>query len=240
MIDMGRIRAVVFDVDGTLYRQGPLRRAILRRLLMHIAARPAGSVRTFRALTAYRRAQEILRGVRVDGPLESAQLNLACKLSGNTPEVVATIVERWMHEEPLRLLERFVEPALRTLLSTARSHGLRLAALSDYPAAAKLEAMRLTEFFEVVVTAQHPAVNCFKPDPTGLALVLSQLGVKADQALYVGDRSDVDARVASAAGVSGVIIVGRRYKSPVRADFAPATDHRDLHRMLFSQTSEAS
>jgi HAD superfamily hydrolase (TIGR01549 family) len=232
-VDPKRVKTIVFDVDGTLYRQSPLRRAMLVRLLLHAATRPGSSLGTFRALRAYRHAQEILRGAAVEGALAAAQLRLACERAGQSEERVAPIVARWMEEEPLDILERFVEPALRTLLTEARTRGIRLGVFSDYPATAKLAAMRLSEFFEVVVTAQDPAVNRFKPDPSGLVEALRRLGTEPKSALYVGDRHDVDAPVAHAAGVP-CVIVGGRTETKLPRSFASVSNYGELHSMLFS------
>jgi FMN phosphatase YigB (HAD superfamily) len=151
--------------------------------------------------------------------------------------VVARIVARWMDEEPLPLLERFVEPALRTLLAAARDRGLRLGVLSDYPPTAKLSAMQLTEYFDVVVSAQDAAVNRFKPHPSGLVEALRRLGAQPDQALYVGDRHDVDGPVARTLGVP-CVIVGRRGSPSASDGWIPVTDYTQLHAMLFSPASE--
>lgn len=228
------LAAIVFDVDGTLYRQAPLRRAMLVRLLGEALLRPHRAVPTFRALSAYRHAQELLRDAPVEGGLAAAQMRLACERSGQTESVLAPIVTRWMDREPLALLDRFVEPALRTLLGSARSRGLRLGVLSDYPAEAKLEAMRLTEFFDVVVSAQDAAVNRFKPDPSGLVETLRRLGVGPSQALYVGDRHDVDGPAARAAGVPCVIVGGRRSTPDASRHWTSVADYHELKAKLFS------
>jgi HAD superfamily hydrolase (TIGR01509 family) len=235
-IDPKRVTTLVFDVDGTLYEQGGLRRAMLVRLLAHAFTHPAGGVATVRALRAYRHAQELLRFAVVEGALGEAQIRLACERSGQASHAVAAVVDRWMHREPLDLLERFVMPGLRTLLETAKDRGLRLGVLSDYPAAAKLEAMKLAEFFDVVVCAQDASVNRFKPDPSGLVETLRRLGASPGQALYVGDRLDVDASVARAAGVP-CVLVGRRGGS-VSTHAASIANYRELHTRLFPALSE--
>ena len=229
------LAAIVFDVDGTLYRQAPLRRAMMLRLLGDALLKPHRAVATFRALSAYRHAQELLREAPIVGELAAAQMRLACERSGQTESVLAPIVARWMDREPLALLERFVEPALRTLLGSARNRGLRLGVLSDYPADAKLEAMRLTEFFDVVVSAQDAAVNRFKPDPSGLVETLRRLGVAPSQALYVGDRHDVDGPAARAAGVRCVIVGDRRPSTPdASGHWTSVADYHELYAKLFS------
>jgi FMN phosphatase YigB (HAD superfamily) len=253
--DLKRLTTIVFDVDGTLYEQSGLRRAMFLRLLRHVATHPGEGIAVFRALRAYRHAQELLRGASIDGTLAEAQIRLACERSGQPSHALAAIVDRWMEREPLDLLERFVMPGLRPFLAAAKDRGLRLGVLSDYPATAKLEAMKLTEFFEVVVSAQDAGVNRFKPDPSGLAEALRRLGAVPSQALYVGDRYDVDASVASAAGVACVIVGKGRVPGVTKdgenlpdvsgplsglADRASAgfANYGDLHTMLFPVDSE--
>jgi HAD superfamily hydrolase (TIGR01549 family) len=237
--DPKQLKAIVFDVDGTLYRQRPMQRAMLLRLAREAVLRPTSAVATFRALKAYRRAQEDLRGARGEGALAGEQLRLASERSGQTAHAVAEIVTRWMEQEPLTLLEGFVEPDLRPLLEVARRRGLRLGVFSDYPAAAKLEVMRLAEFFDVVVTAQDSAVNRFKPDPRGILETLRLLETSPSDALYVGDRHDVDGPAALAAGVPCVII-GRRRRTPTASeDWIRVDGYGDLHALLFSSESDS-
>jgi putative hydrolase of the HAD superfamily len=205
---------------------------MLLRLVRGVLAGPRSGVTTLRALTAYRSAQEILRGTPTTGPLAAAQLRLASHRSGLAEEVVEDIVARWMEREPLAFLERLVEPDLRRLLDSARSRGLRLGIVSDYPALAKLEAMRLTEFFQVVVTAQDAAVNRFKPDPSGLLEALRRLGATPDQALYVGDRPEVDGHAARAAQVA-CVIVGRVRRAEKPSGLTSVSNYADLHALLF-------
>ena len=54
-----RWKALLFDVDGTLYHQAPLRRAMSVRLLRHGIVRPLQGWRTLRTLSA---AQARTRG----------------------------------------------------------------------------------------------------------------------------------------------------------------------------------
>jgi FMN phosphatase YigB (HAD superfamily) len=112
-----------------------------------------------------------------------------------------------MEDEPLPFLSRCLQPGVAQFLASCRARGLRLAALSDYPPEAKLQALGLSGSFDLVLSAQSPEVNVFKPNPRGLLLALERLGVDRSEALYVGDRADVDAPTAEAAGVRCAILV---------------------------------
>ena len=236
-IDRRQLTTLVFDVDGTLYRQSGLRRAMLAKLLWHAIQNLGSSFATFRILREYRRAQEVLRETHVDGDLAAAQLAMACRRSGCSDEVVSRTVTRWMEKEPAPLLERFMDPGLRSFLNAAKGRGLRMGVLSDYPAGEKLAAMKLNEFFEVVVSAQDASVNRFKPHPSGLLEVLRRLGATPPQALYIGDRHDVDAAVARAAGVHCAIL-GRRGEAKAAEGFTAVANYERLERLLFEPTTE--
>ena len=232
-VDPQRLKAIVFDVDGTLYGQGGLRRAMLLQLVRAHLLQPWTGLTTLRILSAYRRAQEQLRERPIEGDLATAQLQLACTRAGADAQRVRALVARWMEEAPLPLLPRFMDPGLPELLQAAKRRGLRLGVFSDYPATDKLRALGVADFFDVVLTAQDPAVNRFKPDPSGLREVFRRLGAEGAEALYVGDRAAVDAAAARAAGVPCVILTARR-NGTASPSFSQVSDYAELHAMLFS------
>src|SRR5438105_8377740 len=99
--DLSDVKAVVFDLDGTLYEQAPLRRAMALRLVRSHAAHPVHAGRTVRILRAYRRAQEQLRGNVAGIDLAAAQIAIAAERTGVSRDEVARCVERWMDVGPL-------------------------------------------------------------------------------------------------------------------------------------------
>lgn len=125
------------------------------------------------------------------------------------------MIARWMEELPLDLVRRHMRPDTAEFLSSAQRHGLRLAVFSDYPAEAKLTAMGIRQFFQVVRWAQQPDISAFKPDPRGLRLTAEALGVKPADTLHVGDRPAIDAAAAHAAGMRAAIIGRHASSCPV-------------------------
>ena len=217
--DSASVAAVIFDVDGTLYRQSTLRRAMLFRLVRAHVLHPRDAVATFRILWSYRGAHEQLRrdqlrgdGLRVDGStgpaamLEERQLMLTAGRAGYPVAAVRRTIEKWIERSPLDLMLATRWPGVVECLQELRGTGIRIGALSDYPATAKLTAMGLSALFDVVVCAQDSDVGRLKPDPAGLRIVLARLDMPAEHAVYVGDRPDLDAGAASAAGVRCYII----------------------------------
>src|SRR5215467_6302248 len=112
--DNNRLKAIIFDLDGTLYRQGPLRRAMMLQLVRANLTHPVRGLRILRVLAAYRQAQERLREVpQLDcTDLEGAQVALTCERTGASKEFVHMCVDRWMDREPLAHLARYVRPGV--------------------------------------------------------------------------------------------------------------------------------
>ena len=226
------LRAVVLDVDGTLYDQRKLRRAMLAALMKAHALRPLRGWKTASVLSAYRRAQEDLR--HDPGAAAVDQLEIACAKTGSTPEFARACVELWMESAPLAFLPRCIHLGLREFLEACRKRGVRLAALSDYPAEAKLQALGIAPAFELTLSAQSAEIARFKPHPRGIQVTLRRLGVSPDQALYVGDRPDVDAAAALAAGVA-CVIVGRR--APAATGYHGVSGYAELTSHLFCEST---
>jgi len=204
------VRAVVFDLDGTLYRQGPVRRRMLRRLVGAHWSRPVAGLRTARMLGAYRHAQESLRADGFEGDVAREQLACASERCGADPVDIEMCVATWMEEAPLNAVAASARAGLIETLDALAAKHVRLAVVSDYPAISKLQALGVADHFDVVVTAQDRRVRAFKPNPRSLLVALEDLGVERQEALFVGDRLDVAALAAAAAGVRFVLIGARR------------------------------
>jgi len=184
-----------------------VRRAMLYRILRTNLASPVQGLVTLKALHSYRKAHEKLRDATIEsGEIAGAQLLLASRAAGMSPEVIASCVACWMEQEPLSLLATSMRKGTVGLLQAAKRSGVKLAVCSDYPAHGKLTAMGIASFFDVVVTAQDPEVQRLKPDPRGLEVALQRLAVRNDEAVYIGDRADVDGEAASRAGIQHFIL----------------------------------
>lgn len=234
---VARLRAVLLDVDGTLYDQRRLRARLLPRLLLHGLRRPITGWRTAAAIRAYRDAQEQLRSAAPAPALAERQLALAGARCDLAPDVVRALVARWMEREPLSLLGACARPGLAAFLAEARARGLRIAVVSDYPAAGKLAALGISELVDVVVCAQDADVACFKPDPRGLLVALARLGAAVGEAVYVGDRATVDAAAARAAGMRCLLVGDRAAADAAGVPHVP--DFGALARVLLAPVHPA-
>ena len=159
-----------------------------------------------------------------------AKVKLACERTHADHDTVVACVTQWMEREPLAFLPGCIQPGLLEFLQVCKARGLRLGALSDYPAGAKLEALGLRGVFDIVLSAQDPSIDVFKPNPRGLLVALERLGSAASETLYVGDRVDVDAVAAAAAGVRCVIL--SRRPLAVGSAYTPVSGYSELQSLL--------
>lgn len=98
------------------------------------------------------------------------------------------------------------EPGTAEALQRLKEAGIRLAVVSnsDGRAATALAAGGLLDAFEFVIDSGEVGVE--KPDPRIFEIALERMGVRARDALYVGDLYEVDVVGARAAGLDVVLI----------------------------------
>jgi HAD superfamily hydrolase (TIGR01549 family) len=201
----GRIHGVLFDVDGTLYRQGPLRRLMALQLLGWMLRAPFSAPRSIKALGAYRRAHESLRWTGHQD-VAAAQIAAAAAATRLSTDSVRALVQEWMHERPLKHVRRLKAAGLDALLARLESARVRMGVLSDYPASGKLEALDLADRFSPVLCSTDSAIDALKPHPRGFLHACEHWSLAPAEVLMVGDRADADAAGASAAGMPCVLI----------------------------------
>jgi FMN phosphatase YigB (HAD superfamily) len=196
-VDWAGVRAVVFDVDGTLYDQRLLRRR-MRTALLAGCLRDPRQIRTVMILKTFREMREELAEEEAENIGTEQYLRPARRL-GVPPEQVRAAVEAWMHERPLPHLAACRFTGLERLFDGLRRSGRPVAVLSDYPSEAKLRALGLQA--DLHVDAQHPDVDRLKPHPRGLQYTIERLGMRPADCLFIGDRPERDGACARRAGV---------------------------------------
>jgi HAD superfamily hydrolase (TIGR01549 family) len=202
-----RVRAVLFDLDGTLYRQAPLRALMALELTAILPLRGARRApRRLRMLAAYRRAQEQLREQGAAEFVAMAQIQRAARDADVPVSEVEALVEEWMIRRPLKYLRRLRATGLIEILSFLDRHGVPAGVFSDYPAEAKIEALGLSGRFAFALSSSDPKIGAFKPHPRGFLRACEYWHLHPREVLMVGDRADTDAAGAAAAGMPCVII----------------------------------
>ncbi len=230
MSRLGPIDAIILDVDGTLYRQGPVRRRMALRLAGACVTQPLRTRRAVRAIRAFRDNLETIRaGLPGNADHPAQQLQRTIEQTGMPEELVQSLIEEWWFERPLAVIGGYPRKGLHRFLGRALQCGIRLGVFSEYPSEGKLECLGVRDPFSVVVSSCDPEVRRFKPDPAGFLHAARQLGSKPETTLVIGDRDDADGAGARAAGMRYVEIGGREFPS-----FVP------LCRYLFEDETSSS
>jgi FMN phosphatase YigB (HAD superfamily) len=198
--DWDDIRLVVFDVDGTLYRQLPLRLRMARDLLLYTLLKR--DLNVIAVLAKYRRIRERLSQEQVVD-FERVLITETAAATANSPDAVLEIVSEWIEQRPLPYLGACRYPGLPQLFTGLRRKGKFIGILSDYPAKAKLSALGLTA--DHVVYAGDKEIGRLKPHLRGLKSLFAEAGAKAQATLLIGDRVDRDGLVAQRAGARVLI-----------------------------------
>ena len=196
------IRAVAYDVDGTLYSLWPMRYLMAWEIFTALARRPRRIWREMRICRIYRSLLHGLRGMPApDPPVEDPQLHAAAKELGVDADEIRAIVHEWVARRPLRFLRRLAYPHILQAIGALHRAGVPQGVYSDYPPRSKLEAMGIADFMKAVVWSGERQVGQFKPSPRGFLRTAELLGVEPAEVLYVGDRDNVDGAGARAAGM---------------------------------------
>jgi len=199
-------KAVIFDVDGTLYDQRKLRLCMVREMFNCVLRQP-GRIAELRILWLFRRKREKLVS-EAASDLESQQYVWAAQAASVSPERVRGVVKDWMFERPIAYLRSCRYSGAQALFLQCPRQGIPLAVFSDYPARDKLRALGLMA--QAVVSATCAEVNRLKPDPAGLLVAAEKLGVPAAECLFIGDQEAKDGECARRAGMPYLILTSRR------------------------------
>jgi putative hydrolase of the HAD superfamily len=199
------VRAVAFDLDGTLY---PFR---------HLALRAAAfAVRNVRHSRSFWRVREEIRRIRPIGSFRQRQAELFAASSGMGIEEARSWIDRKIYQEWVRSFHSIEPcPGLREALDQIERRGCALAVLSDFPVVEKLGYLGLSGRFAVAMCSEES--EYLKPNPEPFALLARRLGLPPAEILFVGDSYDYDIVGAHGAGFVAAHIL-RRPRSDSVAD----------------------
>ena len=186
-------KAVIFDLDGTLYYQKPFRIKMMCYLVCRALSHPS-CIKDILIIKKYREVREnwALHETECEYPsdmdLNNRQYLYVAKIKGTTPERVKKAVSFFMLEAPLKLLPQYRDEVI----------------YSDYPVEDKLKALGITADF--CFTSADAGIGCMKPDPKGIRVILDTLGIGAGEAVMIGDRYEKDGLAAKANNMDYIIV----------------------------------
>ncbi|MDR2470822.1 MAG: HAD family hydrolase [Treponema sp.] len=211
------IRAVAFDLDGTLYPNYRL----FFRLIPGLCAHP----RFFRTFARVRRELHRRGADRAGPPFPSfydEQAVLMAELLGEDPGAIRQKTETLVYrgwEEFFKNIALF--PHVRETLEALRGAGLKTALLSDFPPARKIALLGLEGLFDALLSSEE--TGALKPSALPFAALERALGIEAPAVLYVGNSPRYDAAGARGAGMRTALL----RRSFLDTGFYPRRERRD-------------
>jgi len=225
------IKAIIFDVDGTLYQQGKLHRLVFFKIVRYFFTNPIDAMEAIISILSFRYALEKMRSMNtISESLADKQLEIASKICFLGKNKIKYHVTRWMEIEPLKLLYNVKYPYSDLFFSEAKIRGYKLAVLSDYPVKNKLVALGWKDIFDMQLSSQDLNINKLKPDPTGVNYIIKFFGLNAEEVIYIGDRYEIDVKTASNAGIHCIII--RKNKNDILSNKCIVMSYLDLYNEI--------
>lgn len=219
------IRAVAFDLDGTLYPNYRFYLRLVPFLLRH-----------HRLLAAMGKARSWMREEGHGSSFFEEQSRIMASILGEDPSAVHAKTEKLIYRgwEPLFTGLKLFPHVLETL-EALKTASYPLGLLSDFPPEVKLKNLGLDGYFQTVLGSE--LCGRLKPDPLPFEALARGLGVEREAILYVGNSISYDVEGARGAGMQTALVTGRfkRVASPrVRrcgADFV-FSDYRQLTKFV--------
>lgn len=198
----GDCRLIIFDFDNTLYvgRRYAMR-LVLANLRHALRAKAERGVRHALAGVDFGTGEELRREA-------TARLALAAGIAAGE-------ARRWYEGEYLpsmtEVLRRHyvARPGAKELLSRLLAAGKSVCVLSDYPnTAERLAAIGIADGRIGSYSAEE--MGALKPSPRPFVEIAQERRVAPEEVLVVGDRADTDGAGAVAAGMSALLVEGKR------------------------------
>ena len=212
------IRAVAFDVDGTLYPNAA----------MYLRSLPF-ALRRIRLILAFAAVRREIRTRRPIDDLPATEAAMLAERLRITPEKARKRIDREIYGSWERVLDRVAPyPHVEECIQSLKQSGLEVAATSDFPVERKLKRLGLDHLFECRLWTEESGY--LKPHPESFLMIADCLGVPPGEMLYVGNSYEYDMIGAKRAGM----MAAHRVRRPVPGTIADYSfsDYRDLCRWV--------
>ena len=200
-VDWSEIYAVIFDVDGTLYRQFPVRVHMGFRLASHFLLHPR-EIRDLIGIYQFRklREEEMFQASSLEAQIHEAANRAGLPEKNRLHEVIQT----WMFREPLSLIRRYANHKVLDLMDRLQDEGKQVVIWSDYAPEEKLAALDVKPY--QIYYPGYNGISEMKPSEKSVRKILRDLGVDPKHTAFLGDRMEKDGKSALAAGIHFILI----------------------------------
>lgn len=221
------LRAVAFDIDGTLYPNSQMYRVSL-----------PFAVRNFRLMRSFGKVRKQIRDMRPVSDFYKVQAELLAGEMGTNPDSAARVLEQRIYTEWEALLKGVkLYPFVRECIESFRSAGLYVAVCSDFPVSSKLNVLGVGDIaWDLAFSTEE--IGYLKPNPEPFAHIARELDVPPGAVLYVGNSYTYDVVGAKLSGMLAAHLSKRAVPNTM-ADFT-FTRFQALRDWVLDSNSEKS
>jgi len=184
------LKAVAFDVDGTLYPNASM--------YLHSLGLALGNLRLLKTLETVR--AELRSRPETGDDFHRVQARMVAAHLGLSPERAYALIEGRVYTRWYKIFTRLKPfPGLIPALEAFRSAGLKTAVLSDFPIRHRLEHLGLPGPWDAAFSSEE--TGYLKPNPQPFRVLAEKLDLAPEEILYVGNSYTYDVQGAVSAGM---------------------------------------
>ena len=215
--NLGEIKAIAFDIDGTLYENWKLNVRIIGHFLVNIAF-----------FARYGHARNVLRASGKTEKFREEQLSLMTKYYFGSESRAQKKMDNVIYEGLKKYFKKIVP--CKDSLETVRAFkeaGFKIALLSDFPPEQKGGLWGFAQFCDVILGTE--ACGALKPSPVPFRKMAEELKVKPEEILYVGNSYKYDVIGSTSVGMKAAWFTKKKKDKIGKADilFSRFSDLRD-------------
>lgn len=216
--NFGDIKAVAFDIDGTLYENWKLNIRIFPHFFAHLFF-----------FSHYGLARIELRKTEQIPDFYKVQAELMAKKMKCSPEKAQKKLDDIVYIGLRKYFPRF-KPAKGSeqLIKRLKENGLKIVFLSDFPPEQKGDIWGLKQYCDLQIGSEE--YGALKPSPVSFYKMTERLGLKPEEILYVGNNHKYDVVGPKKIGMRSAWII-----PPIKGIFGKKSKIADFTFWKYSQ-----
>ncbi|HCU58790.1 MAG TPA: hypothetical protein DIC64_02280 [Alphaproteobacteria bacterium] len=186
-------KAVIVDLDGTLYYQRPVQICMAVEMLAYYILH-FWRINELKQILVYRHQHN---------NEENFDLHTFCIKQRTNNKTINKLIQKWLFLKPLKWIKLFKDKNLISYLEEIQKI-IPVIVYSDYETHQKLEALNFKPDFEFFFDAKN--IRFLKPNPQGLSYITERLKLTPKEIFVIGDRQNKDGLAASTFGAEYLIL----------------------------------
>ena len=195
--NLGEIKSVAFDIDGTLYKNWHL----YLRMFFHL-------LRYNQFFIKYGLVRDTLHSEEQLPDFMDEQARRMAQKLNTTTEDAKERLDKIIYNGLKKYFAKIKAcTGAKECICKLKENGLKIALLSDFPPEQKGEVWGIKQYCDVILGTE--AVGALKPSPIAFLEMAKKLEVSPEEILFVGNSHKFDVKGAKAAGMKSAWFVSR-------------------------------